>query len=203
VDKHTFITEQLVNRGITNPRVLEAFKKIPREEFISERFKENAYNDSALPIGHGQTISQPYTVAYMTQLLGPKEEDTILEIGTGSGYQSAILSKLVKKVYTIEIIEELSNRAREKFKKLGITNVECIKGSGEPGLPQYAPYDGIIVTAGAKQIPKALRKELKDGGRLVIPVGANDIKIMTRITKHGDTYQEEKFGKFTFVPLVG
>lgn len=197
-----FIQDQLINRGITNQKILDAFQIIPRELFVPEYLKERAYEDAALPIGFGQTISQPFTVAFMTRLLEPKEDQTILEIGTGSGYQAAILSKLVKKVYTIEIIKELHKNALRILEVLKLRNIEALNGNGYKGLPDKAPFDGIIVTAGASLVPKELLNQLTDGGKLVIPVGEGDIKTMTRFTKSGPECKKEEFGEFTFVPLV-
>lgn len=205
--KELMLKEHLAARGINNRRVLAAFKEVPREAFVPAEMHDLAYADMPLEIGSGQTISQPYTVAFMTQLLDPKPTDIVLEVGTGSGYQAAILSRLVKKVYTIERFEELGSKAKEILRQLGYKNVEVIVGDGSRGLPGEAPFDGIIVTAGAPQIPQPLIDQLKIGGRLVIPVGEG-VQEMTKITKTKTpeglpAVRQETFPGFRFVPLVG
>jgi len=201
--KRQMLKEHLTGRGITNARILSAFGVIPREEFVPERYRNLAYADMPLEIGEGQTISQPYTVAFMTQLLDPQPEDVVLEIGTGSGYQAAILSKLVKKVYTIEYIESLAKGAEEVLKRLGYENIKVIVGDGSKGLPEYAPYDGIIITAAAPGIPKPLLEQLRVGGRLVAPVGWRFLQTMVKATKAEEGLEVESYPAFRFVPLVG
>ncbi|MBI4091570.1 protein-L-isoaspartate(D-aspartate) O-methyltransferase [candidate division WWE3 bacterium] len=196
------LLEHLKNSGINNQRVLAAISEVPREEFVPEHLKEMSYADTALPIGKDQTISQPYTVAFMTALLDPKESDRILEIGTGSGYQAAVLAKLAKEVYSTEIIPELYKKAEERLEKLDIKNVKLFNKSGFKGLNDYAPYDAIMVTAGSTQIPNELLSQLKIGGKLVIPVGGGSIKRMLKITRRGDDFSKESYGAFSFVPLV-
>lgn len=196
-----FIEEQLITRGIADIRILDAFEKVPREKFVPNYLKERAYEDGPLPIGFGATISQPYTVAFMTQLLKPREEDIVLEIGTGSGYQAAILSSLVKKVYSLEVIKELFDKAKENLREVGITNVEVINKNGYGGLSEFAPYDKIIVTAGAPKVPELLKDQLKDGGILVMPVGDGESQTMIKIIKEGGEFKEEKHGDFVFIPL--
>lgn len=196
------LREHLAGRGIIRERVLSAFREVPREEFVPPHLLDLAYEDTPLDIGSGQTISQPYTVAFMTQLLDPRPRDRILEVGTGSGYQAAILSRLAERVYTIERFEELAQKAKETLGRLGYGNVEVIVGDGSLGLPEKAPFDGIIVTAAAPQVPLPLIKQLKVGGRLVIPVGEG-LQEMKRITKTEKGLEEESFPGFRFVPLVG
>ncbi len=165
------VKEQIADRGIADAEVLRAMRAVPRHLFVPEGLVSRAYDDGPLPIGHGQTISQPYIVAYMTEVLKVGKEDTVLEIGTGSGYQAAILYPIVKKVYTMEIIAELASSAKQRLKKLGFANVEVKEGDGYYGWPEKAPFDAIIVTAAAGHIPPDLIKQLKNGGRMVIPVG--------------------------------
>jgi protein-L-isoaspartate(D-aspartate) O-methyltransferase len=185
--------------------VLDAMAKVPREEFVPEYMQLYAYDNNPLPIGHGQTISQPYIVALMTDLLLPEKTDVILEIGAGSGYQAAILAKLVSKVYTLEIISSLVNEAQDRLKRLGYDNVEVIEGDGYNGYPQHAPYDGIIVTAAASHIPPSLKEQLKPGGRLVIPVGLpHTIQHLMLIEKvDSEVYIPRNILAVSFVPLTG
>jgi protein-L-isoaspartate(D-aspartate) O-methyltransferase len=171
-DRAFMVARHLEARGIADPYVLEAMGKVPREAFVSEPLVEFAYEDSALPIEAGQTISQPYIVALMTQLLELRGPERVLEVGTGSGYQAAILAELVRQVYTIEILPGLAASATARLKDLGYTNAVVKAGDGYAGWPEHAPFDGIIVTAGASHIPPPLVAQLKEGGRLVIPVDA-------------------------------
>ncbi|OGC61224.1 protein-L-isoaspartate O-methyltransferase [candidate division WWE3 bacterium RIFCSPLOWO2_01_FULL_53_14] len=200
------LREHLAKRGITNSRVLDAFRTVPREAFVPPSLIDLAYEDNPLDIGIGQTISQPYTVAFMTQLLDPQPDDTVLEVGTGSGYQAAILSRLCRKVYTIERFGELGKKAEKVLRQLGYDNVEVTVGDGSLGLPPEAlakgGFDAIIVTAGAPQIPDPLVDQLKIGGRLVIPVG-EPIQEMLKITKTEKGLKKESHPGFRFVPLVG
>ncbi|MEX0888148.1 MAG: protein-L-isoaspartate(D-aspartate) O-methyltransferase, partial [Patescibacteria group bacterium] len=201
------ISEHLARRGISDQRVLGAFRVVPREVFVPLSQVDLSYEDYPLDIGEAQTISQPYTVAFMTQLLDPRPNDVVLEVGTGSGYQAAILSRLCRKVCTIERFPDLAERAETVLKKLGYDNVEFIVGDGSLGLSEKAPFDGIIVTAGAPRIPKPLLDQLKVGGRLVIPVGENTQE-MLKITKMDSTgspqaLKKETYPGFRFVPLVG
>ena len=197
------VAEQLRARGISDRRVLEAFLAVPREVFVPENFRDQAYADTAIPIGEEQTISQPYTVAFMSQLLGLKGREKVLEIGAGSGYAAAILSRLCRQVYTIEIKPSLAMKARASLKKLGITNVEVIIGDGRLGLAGKAPFDAISIAAAAAQIPLPLIKQLKIGGVLVIPRGGPFGQQMVKITKTGAGIKTETYGSFRFVPLVG
>lgn len=196
------MVEALRQRGITDEAVLTAMMAVPRHFFLDKAFEDHAYEDKPFPIGHKQTISQPFTVAYMTALLQVKPNDRVLEIGTGSGYQASILAALGARVYTIERQEALYLRAKALLKELGIRNVYCFWGDGFGGLPKYAPYEGIIVTAGAPFVPEPLRQQLAIGGRLVIPVG-EEVQYMHRITRlAADEYQDEVFEAFRFVPFL-
>lgn len=204
--RHKGLRQQLVNaiknRGIVDDSVLEAINKVPRHLFMDSSFLEYAYEDKAFPIGAGQTISQPYTVAFQTQLLEISKNDKVLEVGTGSGYQSCVLMEMGAKVYTIERQKELYWKAKKIFPVLGYKPKLVTFGDGYKGLPTYGPFDKIIVTAGAPFIPKALTDQLKPGGMLVIPVG-EDIQTMKRIIKKEDaTLIEEDFGSFKFVPML-
>jgi len=190
--------------GLNSPAVFSAMLQVARERFVRSKFNGIAYQDAPVPIEHGQTMSQPYTVAFMTNLLGLKGNEKVLEVGTGSGYQAAVLSQLAKEVYTVEIIKDLAEKAEKKLKKLGYKNVKVRSGSGESGWNVNAPYDAILVTAGIeKDVPTALLDQLKDGGVLVAPIGIGPGKQMTKITKlkNGKT-KRQKYGAFTFVPFV-
>ena len=200
--KETMFREHLAKRGITNSRLLDAFQMVPREAFVPSSMIDLSYEDYPLDIGIGQTISQPYTVAFMTQLLDPQANDIILEVGTGSGYQAAILSRLCRKVYTIERFGKLGKKAEKVLRQLGYDNVEVIVSDGSLGLPDKAPFDGIIVTAGAPKIPQPLLDQLKVGGRLIIPVGEG-VQEMLKITKTERGLEKEIYPGFRFVPLVG
>lgn len=201
--RREMVGTQLIARGISAPRVLEAFRKVPRHAFVPENIRSSAYDDCALPIGEGQTISQPYMVAIMTELLKLKGGEEVLEIGTGSGYQTAILSMLCKKVYTMERIKALAQRAENILHRLGYNNVEYIVGDGTEGYLPQAPYDGILVTAGCPEIPAPLIEQLSEGGRLVVPVGERHLQTLTVLTKEkGKTRTEESIG-CVFVPLIG
>lgn len=198
------VAEQLRGRGIKDERVLEAMGGVPREAFVSAEERRHAYADEALPIDAGQTISQPFMVARMTELLGVRPGDRILEIGTGSGYQAAVLARLGAKVTSLERQAALVPRARARIDALGLGDlVEIRVGDGSLGDPTGAPWDGIIVTAAAPAIPAALREQLADGGRLVIPVGPRDRQILMVVTRHGQEWSERPDGACIFVPLIG
>lgn len=197
-------TREYTGKDHLDPRVLRAMKKVPRHQFVPEQALSLSYDNHPLPIGHGQTISQPYIVALMTDLLEPQPEHVVLEIGTGSGYQSAVLSHLVKKVYSLEVIPALAHDAKERLARLGYDNVEVHTGDGYAGLPEHAPYNGIIVTAAAPEVPPPLLRQLAPGGRLVIPVGAphqgQDLLVMERSTD--GRFTEKNVLPVAFVPLT-
>lgn len=205
-DKHKGLRNQLVSvlkvKGIVDEGVLAAINKIPRHLFLDSSFENYAYQDKAFPIGEGQTISQPYTVAFQSQLLEVKKDDKILEIGTGSGYQTAVLFLMGAKVYSVERQNKLFKQTQNLLPKLGIRPKHLSFGDGYKGLPDYAPFDSIIVTAGAPIIPQALMAQLKIGGRLVIPLGEK-IQIMTLLIRKNETqFEKHEFGDFKFVPLL-
>jgi protein-L-isoaspartate(D-aspartate) O-methyltransferase len=196
------LAEILVNKGINNVKVLEAIKDIPRHLFLDSSFEDHAYQDKAFPIGADQTISQPFTVAFQSELLQVKPNETILEIGTGSGYQTAVLLHLKAKVFTIERQQELFKKTKLFFVKMGYRPKKVIFGDGYIGLATEAPFDGIIVTAGAPYVPNPLLAQLKIGGRLVIPVGVDE-QIMTLITRKSEKeFEKKEFGSFRFVPML-
>lgn len=204
--KHQGLRNQLVTvlegKGITDKNVLEAIKKIPRHLFLNSSFEDYAYQDKAFPIAAGQTISQPYTVAFQSQLLEVKKDDKILEIGTGSGYQTAVLCAMGAKVYTVERQTELFKSTSLLLPKLGIRPKHVSFGDGYKGLPNYCPFDSIIVTAGAPIIPKPLMAQLKIGGRLVIPLGEEHQIMTLLIRKNEKQFEKHEFGEFRFVPLL-
>ncbi len=203
-DRARMVSNQLRSRGIADERVLDAMATVPRERFVAATEQRHAYADEALPIDAGQTISQPYMVARMTELLATRPGDRILEIGTGSGYQAAVLATLGCRVTTIERHEELASTARQRLDELGLGDaVEIRVGDGSLGAPDGAPWDGIVVTAAAPGIPEALRDQLADGARLVIPVGPRDRQVLTVVERRGDDWIERPEGACVFVPLVG
>lgn len=197
------VKEQISGRDITDNRVIMAMLKVERHKFIDEKLWEQAYEDHPLPIGTGQTISQPYMVALMTQCLQLSGSEKVLEIGTGSGYQSAILSELSQQVYSIERIEQLSRKARELLKKLNFQNIKIHTGDGTLGWEEYAPYDGIIVTAGAKEVPAKFFSQLAEGGRLVIPLGERFSQTLTVVKKEKHRKICQPICECVFVPLIG
>ncbi len=197
------LVETIRKKGIQNQGILDAIGRIPRHFFLERAFEDWAYKDQAFPIGSEQTISQPFTVAYQTQLLELKNSDRVLEIGTGSGYQAAVLAELCQKVYTIERQESLYQRTRSLLKKIGYGRIRVYHGDGMKGLPRYAPFDKILVTAGAEKTPPSLLDQLAVGGCLVIPVGKSDVQVMLRIWKGEEgTFKTEHFDNFKFVPLL-
>jgi len=201
-ERAAMVEHQLRRRGIADSRVLAAMGEVPREAFLSDAHKREAYVDGALPLSHGQTISQPLMVAMSVEALQLTGDETVLEVGAGSGYQAAILSKLAKKVYAIEIIPELVVGARRVLGSLGIDNVEIICADGRRGWPEGAPYDGIVVAAAAEEVPAPLVEQLKEGGRLVIPVGGRWGQSLQISRKHGDDLDTQELCGCVFVPLV-
>jgi len=194
---------QIEARGIDDRNVLLQMRAIPRHLFIPQELRRASYQDRPLPIGEGQTISQPYIVAFMTSLLALKPTDTVLEIGTGSGYQAAILAGIVRRVISVERLPEIARKAEFLLKSLGIHNVRFVTGDGTLGYPDEGPYDGIIVTAASPDVPEPLKAQLAEGGRLVIPVGTRDLQQLVRVTRKGTVYPQETFGGVVFVPLLG
>ena len=201
--RQTMVNEQLKARGINDPRILGAFLEVPRHKFVEEYLKYKAYDDYPLSIGFNQTISQPYMVALMTQALMPQDDHKVLEIGTGSGYQAAILSRVSCFVHSIERISALASRARKTHDELGFFNIHIRIGDGTMGLPKEAPFDGIIVTAGAPHVPDALIDQLAEGGKLIIPVGDQSLQDLKRFTKTKEGVKEESLGGCRFVKLIG
>ena len=194
----------LIERGIADPRVIAAFRNVRRELFLPDYLASEAYGDHPLPIGFGQTISQPYMVAAMTELLQPQETDVILEVGAGSGYQAAVLATLVARVITIEVVRELAEEARTRLERLGYGNVEVLTGDGYQGLPECGPFDGIIVTCAPDHIPPPLIEQLADGARLVVPVGpAYGRQQLWVVERHGGQTQRWQAMDVAFVPLTG
>lgn len=197
------VEQQLRGRNITDPRVLQAMTSVPRHLFVPEDLRRSAYSDGPLPIGGSQTISQPYIVAYMTQLLDLNEGDRVLEIGTGSGYQAAILAHLARRVFSIERIERLAARARGVLTSLGLDNVEVIVADGSCGLPEKAPFERILVTAAAPKAPEPLKEQLGEDGHLVIPVGGRRGQVLERWTRREGNLEVERLAPVAFVPLLG
>jgi protein-L-isoaspartate(D-aspartate) O-methyltransferase len=197
------VERQLLPRGIHDPLVLKAMEKVPREAFVPEDLRESAYGDNPLPIGEGQTISQPYIVALMTEALELKGAEKVLEIGTGSGYQAAVLAEIAKEVYTMERVASLSEKAEQILGRLGYANIHFKVFNGTLGWPEHSPYDAIMVTAGAPEIPETLIEQLGEGGRLVIPVGDRLGQDLFKIRKKGGRTTTEDLGPVRFVNLVG
>ena len=207
-DKYTstrdeMVTEQIESRGIADEFTLDAMRKVLRHRFVPPNIVERAYDDSPLPIGYGQTISQPYIVAYMTEAINPKPGQKVLEIGTGSGYQAAVLSEIVEEVYTIEIITELYNSSNKRLKELGYKNVFCRNSDGYYGWKEFAPFDAIVVTAAAEYIPPPLIEQLKDGGKMIIPVGSPFLtQMLVLVEKKGDEIFTTSLLPVRFVPFT-
>lgn len=199
----SMVEEQIVRRGVEDPRVLDAFRVIPRHMFVPEDERHLAYEDHPLPIGFGQTISQPYIVALMTEALQLSGDEIILEVGTGSGYQAAILALVTGHVHSIERIPELAADAAARLSRLGIDNVTVVCQDGSVGLPEKAPFDAIIVTAAAPKPPRALIDQLADGGRLVVPTGDREDQTLIKVTRRRDAIEQENLGMCAFVPLIG
>lgn len=204
IQRKRMVNEQIKSRGIKDKRVLDSMSKILRHLFIDKSLRKRAYGDHPLPIDEGQTISQPYVVAMMTEALDLKSTDRVLEIGTGSGYQAAVLAEIVKEVYSIEIKEGLSKKAGELLNRLGYKNIKTKYADGYFGWEEYAPFDAIIITASANHIPPPLIKQLKDGGRLIIPLGSTlYYQVLTIATKEGDDLDVQQMGGVAFVPMTG
>jgi protein-L-isoaspartate(D-aspartate) O-methyltransferase len=205
IEREVEFTRSMIGKDAFDPRVMEAMRTVPRHEFIPRQMQAMAYNNGPVPIGQGQTISQPYIVALMTDLLNPEPDDVILEIGTGSGYQAAVLSQVVKKIYSIEIIDILAEQAAERLKRLNYTNVEVLSQDGYYGLPEHAPFDGIIVTAAAPHVPQPLLEQLKPSARLVIPVGGvfmgQDLIVFEK--QQNGSITRSNVLAVAFVPLTG
>ena len=202
--RQRMVQEQIISRGITDQRVIDAMSKIPRHLFVDEALTGKAYGDHPLPIGEGQTISQPYVVALMTEALKLKSTDRVLEIGTGSGYQAAVLAEIVKEIYTIEIRERLKTKASKLLSELGYLNVKTRYADGYFGWEEYAPFDAIIITASANHIPPPLIKQLKEGGRLIIPLGSTlYYQTLTLVTKKSGEPEVRQMGGVAFVPMTG
>ena len=201
--RRRMVTEQLSSRDIRSPRVLAAMLDIPRHRFVPEDERDLAYADTPLPIGYRQTISQPYIVALMSQLLNLSGAERVLEIGTGSGYQAAILAALAGQVYTIERIPELCRQARSVLADLGLENVTIVEGDGTRGLPEHAPFQGIMVTAASPGVPEPLKEQLAEGGQLVLPVGGRGGQMLERWRRSGDRFDREQIAPVAFVPLIG
>lgn len=202
--REKMVEEQLVRRDITDPRVLEVMAELPRHIFVDKGLRGRAYGDHPLPIGQGQTISQPYIVAFMTQALRLQGDEKVLEVGTGSGYQAAVLARLCENVFTIERVPALARRARRAWDELDIHNIAMRIGDGTLGWSQYAPYDGILVTAAGPRVPEPLLEQLhEEGSRLVIPVGGQGFQKLKIITRDGEDYQEREESGVSFVPLLG
>lgn len=201
--RDAMVDRQIKARGIKDPRLLEAMRRVPRHLFVPAAQRGRAYEDMPLPVGEGQTISQPYIVAWMTDLLRLRGDEVVLEIGTGTGYQAALLGLLAESVYSMERIETLADAARRRLDDLGFKNIEIRVGDGSKGLPEHAPYQGIMVTAGSPQVPQVLTEQLADGGRLVIPVGTASMQMLTVVERRGDRFVTREEGSCVFVPLVG
>jgi protein-L-isoaspartate(D-aspartate) O-methyltransferase len=201
--RHRMVERQLAGRGITDQRVLQAMREVPRHRFIPEDLWDMAYRDTPLPIGHDQTISQPYIVGYMTQMLHLTSDDQVLEVGTGSGYQAAILSRLAKKVHTIERVEALAQHAEQALQELGYDNILVRISDGGYGWPEAAPFDAIIVTAAAPEVPPPLTAQLAEGAPLVAPIGPSGYQELVRLTKRGERTEVEHLAPVAFVPLIG
>ncbi len=201
--RYKMVSEYIEREGITNPQVLASMRQVPRHEFVLPKFHKDAYADAALPINYKQTISPPFVVAYMTQTIDPQKDDRVLEIGTGSGYQAAVLSNLVKEVYSIEIVPELGITAAERLKRLKYTNVKTKVGDGYLGWEEYAPFDKIIVTCSPENVPKALIDQLKEGGRLLIPLGERYQQVFHQFEKIDGQLEEKTLISTLFVPMTG
>lgn len=201
--RKAMVDEQIEARGITDPATLAAMQAVPRHEFLPLRLREEAYGDYPLPIGNGQTISQPYVVAFMTEAIRPQPNEKVLEIGAGSGYQAAVLAQMGAEVYTVEIVEPLADMARQTLERLGYKNAHVRLGDGYRGWPEHAPFDAIIVTCAPDKIPPDLVAQLRDGGRMIIPVGGGMEQELVLLRKKGDRIEEQSVLPVRFVPMTG
>jgi protein-L-isoaspartate(D-aspartate) O-methyltransferase len=201
--RHAMVETQIRKRGVKDERVLQAMRSVPRHEFVAPDWKKEAYADEALPIGAGQTISQPYIVALMCAALHLEGKERVLEIGTGCGYQAAVLSCLAREVHTVECRPELASAAGERLHSLGYGTVHVHRGDGSLGLRAYAPYDGIVVAAAAPDVPEPLTQQLAEGGRMIVPVGGEEHQVLMLLTRHGEKLSSERREPCRFVPLVG
>jgi protein-L-isoaspartate(D-aspartate) O-methyltransferase len=199
--REKMVEVQIAGRGIKNAKVLDAMGKVPRHFFVPEELRDSAYVDGPLPIGSGQTISQPYIVAYMTEILELSGAERVLEVGTGSGYQTAVLAEIVKDVFTIEVVSTLSQRAQDVLKSLGYANIQFKIGDGTRGWKDFAPYDAIMVTAAPGSVPKVLQEQLQVGGRMIIPIGV-DYQELVLVRREERTFKETRLLPVRFVPLV-
>ncbi|MFO7838458.1 MAG: protein-L-isoaspartate(D-aspartate) O-methyltransferase [Desulfosalsimonadaceae bacterium] len=200
--REQMVERQLAARGISDQRVLEAFREVRRHRFVPSHYREFSYTDQPLSIGHNQTISQPYIVAFMTEALDPEKDEKVLEVGTGSGYQAAILAKLFSSVYTIEIIGDLGESARQLLQELGYDNVHVRVGDGYQGWPEHAPFDAIIVTCSPVEVPRPLKGQLAEGGRIIIPIGKKFAQELVLLRKKDGELHEESVLPVRFVPMV-
>jgi len=201
--RHRMVEQQIAARGITDPATLEAMRRVPRHEFLPLRLRHEAYMDYPLPIGHGQTISQPYIVAFMTEAIRPQPGQKILEIGAGSGYQAAILADMGVDVYTVEIVEPLAEMARQTLERLGYDNAKVRHADGFQGWPEHAPFDAIMVTCAPDKIPPPLIEQLRDGGKMIIPVGGGMNQELLLLEKKGDRIEQQSVLPVRFVPMTG
>lgn len=201
--RRQMIEDQFLRRGIRDTKVIDAMLQVPREEFVPKDLREEAYEDYPLSIGYGQTISQPFTVGYMLQELNLAGDEKVLEIGTGSGYAAAVLSRIVREVHTVERISPLAEAARSRLLRLGYENVHVHLGDGTLGCPEQAPFDAIVVAAGAERLPEVYAEQLFEKGRILIPIGGPSSQSLLRFTKVSGQLISENLGKFVFVPLIG
>jgi protein-L-isoaspartate(D-aspartate) O-methyltransferase len=200
--REAMVADQIAARGVRDAKTLAAMRKVPRHLFVPGDLQREAYGDTPLPIGQGQTISQPYIVGFMTEALKLTGGERVLEVGTGSGYQAAVLAEIASRVYTIEIVTALADEARDRLRRLGYDRIAVRAGDGYAGWPEAAPFDAIIVTAAAPRVPEPLKEQLRDGGRLILPVGDAEQELMV-VTRRGDVFEESRVLGVRFVPMTG